>query len=1118
MKPINCCLFAFILLLSFPVYSQDTLRVPQDYPTIQEALDSAKANTYILVAPGTYYETLRWIGKAGIRLIGEMGSDQTIIDANHSGRPIWKSSGINDQYALLQGFTIQNGRPQDGGSGGGVSITGQCDLTDLKIINNDCFEFGGGLFVEGYTGTLRNVIVMNNEAKPILFGYGGGLRMRTFGKVQIIDCRFSNNKISPSTSAYGGGAYIDNNSGNDTVFISNSRFGSNYLGGLGEGAGAYLTGNTFIIDSSHFSVNNAGNHSQSKAGGIACYVKNMVMTNSYINYNTANNGMALRFSSNAICSYSFYNCLIEGNGQSEDGAAIEALKPSLTLQFTNCLIVNNDAHAFKVSNSGTPHCKLTLNHCTVANNFSGFDVSNTDLSIRNSILWNYLDELNFSGQHTEQVQSCLVEGGFPGGGNFDEDPLYLDNYAYELSRVSPCLGVANPLFSPAEDFYRRPRPVPANTLPDIGAVEFEQSLTRLLARFYRDVNENGFREEDERFISVGAISIQGQESHANFRPEGIAIAVDPGPLTVAYDTMLFKLWKVTSVPSFDFLVDSFMFSDTIEFGMTLKDTSVLVKPSIVLKPFRCDHEVDIRIFLQPENSFIFSDTLWLQMDPRIEYFSFLQAPDTIVHAHLVGWYVDELYPGDKFVLKGKVKTPGIGGLTQVGDRFDFHTWVNTQTQASLFTASPEVLCSYDPNDKQVNPNRANDEVLLGSSLSYNIRFQNTGNDYAQHVTILDTLDVDLDIGSFTFLSTSHPELLQISFEDERVIRFRFDNIFLPDSLEDFEGSQGFVAFTIQPVATVQHGTVVQNTGHILFDSNPAITTNTTRSILVDAFTKPKTFLVAGRKWIYAYETYEALPDPLVSQTFETITVEADTTMNGLVYSRMEITKEEPCGIFWETEYLREDEGKIYRLSRDLIQEFLMIDFNETQSYEILFESSGGQLDTGIAVVDSFGMETTFDGLPIEVQYLHILNNGTYSDDAVFKVAKDIGFIGEGGLLFPYLGIGLCDVMEGIRFRCHTNGIDTLHFTEFGCYESTLVSSEESIDDHTVSLFPNPATDRLVIPEGLIFLSMNDLHGRLVELSYSSGFLELGEIPAGYYLVRFVSPDQQKILTGRIVKL
>lgn len=287
--------------------------------------------------------------------------------------------------------------------------------------------------------------------------------------------------------------------------------------------------------------------------------------------------------------------------------------------------------------------------------------------------------------------------------------------------------------------------------------------------------------------------------------------------------------------------------------------------------------------------------------------------------------------------------------------------------------------------------------------------------------------------------------------------------------------------------------------------------------MVHEFTKTKTFLVQGRKWIYVYETYDVLPDPLVSQTFETITVGIDTTINGQVYSKMDITKEEPCGVFQETEYLREEDGKIYRLSKDHSQEFLMIDFEETAGYEIPFEL-GVNLDTGIVIVDSFGIEISFEGLPIQVQYLRILGNQTYSDDYVFKVARDIGFIGEGGLLFPYLGIGLCDIMESIKLRCHTDGTDTIHFTEFGCYESTLINSSEHLDVHPLSLFPNPATDRLVVPDGLLYIGMADLHGRKVVPLYSDGFIDVSGIAAGYYLLRFISPDRKKIWIARFVKL
>jgi len=203
---------------------------------------------------------------------------------------------------------------------------------------------------------------------------------------------------------------------------------------------------------------------------------------------------------------------------------------------------------------------------------------------------------------------------------------------------------------------------------------------------------------------------------------------------------------------------------------------------------------------------------------------------------------------------------------------------------------------------------------------------------------------------------------------------------------------------------------------VFFSSNPAHAQN---------------MLTTGNQWIYEYTVYDILPNP-VSQTIETITVENDTLINGLTYSKLTATRLAPCGVFYRTEFLREDTGKIFRLSHDNSQEFLMINFDETVGYEILYENGISQIDTGIAIIDSFGIENSHDGIEHEVQYLRILNNQTFDDDAVFKVYKNIGFV-QGGLLFPYLGIGLCDVMEGIQLRCHISGPDTIHFTEFDCY-------------------------------------------------------------------------------------
>lgn len=50
---------------------------------------------------------------------------------------------------------------------------------------------------------------------------------------------------------------------------------------------------------------------------------------------------------------------------------------------------------------------------------------------------------------------------------------------------------------------------------------------------------------------------------------------------------------------------------------------------------------------------------------------------------------------------------------------------------------------------------------------------------------------------------------------------------LPDSNKDAVGSQGFVAYKIQPYSNLPEATAIVNTAYIFFDFNPAVVTNTT---------------------------------------------------------------------------------------------------------------------------------------------------------------------------------------------------------------------------------------------------------------------------------------------------
>ena len=139
-----------------------------------------------------------------------------------------------------------------------------------------------------------------------------------------------------------------------------------------------------------------------------------------------------------------------------------------------------------------------------------------------------------------------------------------------------------------------------------------------------------------------------------------------------------------------------------------------------------------------------------------------------------------------------------------------------------------VVGSYDPNDKQVTPSGVGENNRidpLTDELIYKVRFQNTGTAPAVNVVIQDEIDMNtLNIQTLEVLNTSH-DLTDIMIDGNKVF-FAFENIMLPDSTADLEGSQGYVSFKIRVNQGLALGTVIENDAAIYFDFNEPIITNT----------------------------------------------------------------------------------------------------------------------------------------------------------------------------------------------------------------------------------------------------------------------------------------------------
>ena len=186
-----------------------------------------------------------------------------------------------------------------------------------------------------------------------------------------------------------------------------------------------------------------------------------------------------------------------------------------------------------------------------------------------------------------------------------------------------------------------------------------------------------------------------------------------------------------------------------------------------------------------------------------------------------------------------------------------------------------VTGSYDPNDKQGFPVgvSAQNYIQPNQELEYLIRFQNTGNDTAFTVIIRDTLELDLNLFTVTSGVSSHPYTFKMY--GPRVLEWTFNNILLPDSTTDLEGSNGFVIFQVDQVPDLEPGTVIENDADIYFDFNDPITTNTTIHRIFEGFFEVADPPTVSMENITTKQILNLYPNP----TTNLITIQSESLMN-----------------------------------------------------------------------------------------------------------------------------------------------------------------------------------------------------------------------------------------------
>ena len=401
-----------VTLTLFQFSFSNTFFVPDDFDSIQGAIDASENGDTIFVDSGTYYENINFNGKS-IVLSSKyiLNSDSlligtTIIDAENEGSVVTFNSQENSN-SILQGFTLQNGDgnnedPDNNGSfynyGGGIYCENADPfIKDCIIQNNSANEGGGaGIFCFESSPTFRGCIITGNVTDDV----GGGLYARDGSSPSFFDCTFFDN-----LAEFGGGCYLKSTSNplmENVSFTQNTA--NNSGGGIGLKDNANILGTNLTISE---------NIAEGLGGGVYINNADPELTFTLITNNTASSGAGLYIRNNSEIDLT--NLTVANNNAGLYGGGIY-LRDDCTITLLNSIIWSNSSSQIHFRSEGE-EVELNVSYSLIENNQDG--IATNDNGSLNWLEGNLDSEPYFcssaTGNYFVRENSPVLDGGFNGG-------------------------------------------------------------------------------------------------------------------------------------------------------------------------------------------------------------------------------------------------------------------------------------------------------------------------------------------------------------------------------------------------------------------------------------------------------------------------------------------------------------------------------------------------------------------------------------------------------------------------------------------------------------------------------------------------------------------------------
>jgi len=217
-----------IILISTGQAGAVVLNVPDDYLSIQAAIDASVTGDTVMVAPGRYPGEVNFNGKE-IMVASREGPETCIIDCTGQAYGFQFTGGETDR-SILTGFTIRNATSSGGATGGALRIfnsspiIADCVVMDNAMYYSTTYSVEGvsvaGILCDGASPLIVNCLILNNVAYDHTLWSSRtvcGAIYLTRSSPVILNCTIAGNFASSLSAGHVGGVICE---GSGTEFTN----------------------------------------------------------------------------------------------------------------------------------------------------------------------------------------------------------------------------------------------------------------------------------------------------------------------------------------------------------------------------------------------------------------------------------------------------------------------------------------------------------------------------------------------------------------------------------------------------------------------------------------------------------------------------------------------------------------------------------------------------------------------------------------------------------------------------------------------------------------------------------------------------------------------------------